>query len=399
VRHRLPALAALSLAAASFVVMPTTNALGTTPYIVVVEEGVSPASHGRAHGLALDHVYGRVLPGYATRLSPRQVEELRADDRVDLVTPDRAVRGVAQTVPTGVNRANADSASTLAGSGSGSVNADVAVLDTGIDLDHPDLTVHASGARNCSSGSSADDGNGHGTHVAGTIGARDNATGVVGVAPGARLWPVRVLDNQGSGTWSSIICGLDHVARNADRVEVANLSLSGGGTDDRNCGKSNNDALHRAICNVVGKGVTVVAAAGNAATNTARSVPAAYDEVITVSALADFNGRPGGGAAATCRSDVDDTFASFSNYGSDVDLIAPGVCIRSTWRGGAYNTISGTSMAAPHVAGGAALYRSTHPSATPAGVRSALQSAGTYDWNSADDPDGIKEKLLNVSGF
>jgi subtilisin family serine protease len=96
---------------------------------------------------------------------------------------------------------------------------------------------------------------------------------------------------------------------------------------------------------------------------------------------------------------VDDTFANFSNYGADVDLIAPGVCIESTWKGGGYNTISGTSMASPHAAGAAALYLSTRPGTSPATVKSALQGAGTLDWNNVDDPDGIKEKLVNVAGF
>ncbi|HYY81309.1 MAG TPA: S8 family serine peptidase, partial [Actinomycetes bacterium] len=121
--------------------------------------------------------------------------------------------------------------------------------------------------------------------------------------------------------------------------------------------------------------------------------------VITVSALADFNGQPGGGAAPTCRADQDDTFADFSNFGSDVDLIAPGVCIRSTYRGSTYATLSGTSMASPHVAGAAALYKSTHPSATPTQVKSALQAAGNLNWNNSDDGDATKERLLNVSTF
>jgi subtilisin family serine protease len=276
---------------------------------------------------------------------------------------------------------------------------DVAVIDTGIDLDHPDLNVYTAGAKNCSSGTSADDGNGHGTHVSGTIGALDNATGVVGMAPGARVWPVRVLNNRGSGTWSDIVCGIDYVTAHASQIEVANMSLGGTGTDDGNCGRSNNDAMHTAICNAVAAGVTFVVAAGNETDDAANHVPAAYDEVITVSALADFNGLPGGGAAATCRSDVDDTFASFSNYGADVDIIAPGVCINSTWKGGGYNTISGTSMASPHVAGGAALYKANNPGASPAQVKSALQAAGTTDWNNADDHDSTKERLLNVSTF
>src|SRR4029079_10876717 len=135
---------------------------------------------------------------------------------------------------------------------------------------------------------------------------------------------------------------------------------------------TNNDPEHKAICNAVARGVTFAVAAGNDGLNAANTVPASYDEVITVSALADFNGQPGGGAAATCRSDVDDTFADFSNYGPDVDIIAPGVCIYSTWKGGGYNTISGTSMASPHVAGAAALYKSTHPGASPQQVKDAL---------------------------
>jgi subtilisin len=208
------------------------------------------------------------------------------------------------------------------------------------------------------------------------------------------VWAVRALNNQGSGSWSSIICGVDWVTANAGTIEVANMSLGGTGRDT-GC---NDGGMHRAICNSVARGVTYAVAAGNESDNAANHVPAAYDEVITVSALADFDGRPGGLGAATCRADVDDTFADFSNFGSDVDLIAPGVCILSTWRGGGYNTISGTSMATPHVTGAAALYKANNPGASPAQVKSALQDAGTADWNDIDDPDPTKEPLLRV-GF
>jgi subtilisin family serine protease len=119
-------------------------------------------------------------------------------------------------------------------------------------------------------------------------------------------------------------------------------------------------------------GVTYAVAAGNAGGDAATRVPAAYDEVITVSALADFDGLPGGLASPICRTDRDDTFADFSNFGADVDLIAPGVCILSTWKNGGYNTISGTSMATPHVASAAALYKSTHPSAPPTAVKNGM---------------------------
>ena len=279
------------------------------------------------------------------------------------------------------------------------MNVDVAVIDTGVDFDHPDLNVYTAGATNCSTATTADDGNGHGTHVAGTIGALDNRIGVVGVAPGARIWPVRVLNDAGSGTWSAVICGIDYVTAHASEIEVANMSLGGGGADDGNCGNTNGDAMHQAICRSVAAGVTYVVAAGNSAADASTFVPAAYDEVITVSALADFDGKPDGLGAATCRSDLDDTFASFSNYGDDVDVVAPGVCIKSTWMGGGYSTISGTSMASPHVAGAAALWEATHAGATPAEVKAALQVAGGLDWSNTDGHDATQEQLLNVSTF
>jgi subtilisin family serine protease len=121
--------------------------------------------------------------------------------------------------------------------------------------------------------------------------------------------------------------------------------------------------------------------------------------VITVSALADFNGQPGGGAPATCRADTDDTLSNTSNYGADIDLIAPGVCILSTYPPTGLATFSGTSMASPHVAGAAALYKANNPGATPAQVKAALQAAGNLNWNDADDPDPTKERLLNVNAL
>jgi subtilisin family serine protease len=155
--------------------------------------------------------------------------------------------------------------------------------------------------------------------------------------------------------------------------------------------------MHEAICASVAAGVTYVVAAGNSGTDARFFSPASFDEVITVSAITDFDGRPGGLGSPTCSVGFDDRFVSFSNFGPDVDIAAPGVCVLSTWRGGGYRSISGTSMASPHVAGGAALYASTHPGATPAQVRAALLGAGTHDWTG--DPDASHEPLLNVSGF
>jgi subtilisin len=399
--------AALFAGAVAAATIAPTAAVAATPdradaYIVMLKSGASAqsvaAEHANAHSAAVRHVYQNAIRGYSARMSATAAARIAKDARVLLVQPDGVVNIAAQTVPTGIDRVDAELSPTADIDGVDErVDVDVAVIDTGIDLKHPDLNVYTAGARNCSTGNSANDGNGHGTHVAGTIGALDNSIGVVGVAPGARVWPVRVLNNAGSGSFADVICGIDWVTAHASEIEVANMSLGGGGSDNA-CG-SNVDAMHEAICASVAAGVTYAVAAGNSAADAANHTPAAYDEVITVSALADFNGAPGGGGAATCRADVDDTFADFSNFGADVDLIAPGVCILSTWKKGAYNTISGTSMATPHVAGGAALYKVGNPGASPAQVKSALQAAGNLNWSTGTDPDGNPERLLNVAGF
>ena len=365
-------------------------------YIVVLEDSVAnPArvanEHSRAHNASVSHVYGHALKGYAAVIPNDRVAALRRDSRVAFISEDRPVQASAQSLPTGINRIEADGSSQLSGNGSGSTSVRVAVIDSGSGP-HTDLNIV--GGKNCSTGSRHSDGNGHGTHVAGTIGAKDNAAGVVGVAPGAPIYSVRVLNNYGSGSWSTVICGVDWVTNTAlhPPIRVANMSLGGTGSDDGNCGNSNNDALHRAICRSVAAGTTYVVAAGNQGNNLAGSVPAAYNEVLSVTALADFNGNPGGGAAATCRSDVDETPADFSNYaaagGPDEShsIAAPGVCIRSTWKGGGYNTISGTSMASPHVAGTLALC--LHRGAcvagsTPASLISKIRSdSATHSENS-----------------
>jgi hypothetical protein len=179
------------------------------------------------------------------------------------------------------------------------------------------------------------------------------------------------------------------------------MSVAKDGKDDANCGITNKDVLHQAICRVVKGGITVVAAAANDSGSATRRVPAAYNEVITVSALADTDGKPGGLGGHRCYSwgsyDKDDTFANFSNYGYDVDLIAPGKCIWSTKPGPTYGYSSGTSMAAPAVTGAAALYKASRPLATPAEVKEALQYLGTLGWKTSTDPDSRHEKLLDVS--
>ncbi len=167
------------------------------------------------------------------------------------------------------------------------------------------------------------------------------------------------------------------------------MSLRDKGTDDRNCGYSIIDIEHQAICRSTARGTLYVVAAGNDSNVAGNWRPASYNEVVTVSAMADYDGKPGGLASAPCvafgRRDSDDTFADFSNYGGDVDVVAPGVCVRSTYRGSTYATISGTSMATPHVAGAAALFLVAHPGTPPADVRSAIRAAGAFDWRTTTD--------------
>jgi subtilisin family serine protease len=371
-------------------------------YIITLRKGAEPTAKARglarAVGLNVLHVYEHALNGFAARVPDGQLALLQADPDVVSIDEDLEVVAFAQTLPTGIDRVDGDLSSTQSGDGSGDVNVDVAVLDTGIDLNHPDLNVVD--GKNCINDGPNDDGNGHGTHVAGTIGAKDDGAGVVGVAPGAQLWAVKVLGNNGIGSISSVICGVDFVTANAGTIEVANMSLGAPAKskDHERCGEKRTTALHNAICESVKAGVTYAVAAGNAGANANNTVPATYNQVITVSALADFDGKPGGNGGSKCN-DKDDTFANFSNYGKDIDLIAPGVCIRSTWNNGGTRVLSGTSMASPHVAGAAALYKASNPAATPSQVKTALKGAGGKDWNSKDDGDSTKEKLLNVKTF
>ncbi|MFL5760072.1 MAG: S8 family serine peptidase [Thermomicrobiales bacterium] len=341
------------------------------------------------------HVYGSALRGFSVDLTSDQLTRLSADPEVLAIVPDRPVHAFAQTVPTGIKRSQADrNAAAQIGSGANPISVDVAVIDTGIDVDHPDLNV--GGGVNCVPGeSSYDDQNGHGTHVGGTIGARDDGSGVVGVAPGARLWAVRVLNANGEGEFSDVICGIDWVTAHAGTIEVANMSL-GGEAPVEDC---NDHGLHEAICASVNAGVTYVVAAGNSSLDAGGFVPAAYPEVITVSAIVDTDGKPSGKGPTSFVYGDDDTLATFSNYGSVVDIAAPGLNILSTWPGGGTALESGTSMASPHVAGAAAVYLYEEPGVSPDAVRTYLRSIA-WAQDSTDgftgDVDGSAEPLINA---
>lgn len=372
-------------------------------YIVMLKDGetVVPGDIVKQHSLSAKKLFERIQ-GFSAQLDATQVELLKNDPRVAIVEPDFVVTAwshnsiPSQTMPTGINRIDAElSPLGNINNTDNRVDVDVAVIDSGVQKTHPDLNVVS--VVNFSDESSTDDRNGHGTHVAGTIGALDNKAGVVGVAPGARIWAIKVLDRNGSGMMSDIIAGVDYVTAHAHEIEVANMSL---GCD------CISEALNAALKRSVNAGVVYVVAAGNSAKDAAKSSPANHPDVITVSAIADFNGLPGGNARSTCRRDVDDTFADFSNYGSVVDIAAPGVCINSTWKGSTYSTISGTSMASPHVAGAAALYIAKNGKPNDASgaeaVKNALISAGKPQNDAAGftgDPDGSKEVLLNVGGI
>jgi subtilisin len=402
---------------------------GPDTFIVVLRDGVSSDRVARdqaaRYQFAVSHVYGVALNGYAAAMRGDIAERLKADPDVLYVAPDVAVQAPPQPGPTendpsidvpsspfiftqkapnGVARVGASTngtTQTLANNGAG-VN--VAILDTGIQQNHPDLQPVQNG-KNCQNASQpAEDDNGHGTHVAGTIAGRDNNFGVVGVAPSAGLIAVKVLDSWGNGSWASVICGIDWVTANAaaKSIKVANMSLGGAGSatvSNANCSNGNSDALHTAICKSVKAGITYVVAAGNNGDAASGFVPAAYSEVIAVSAWSDTNGKPDAtGPTFTCPSwgaQTDEKFATGTNWGAAVDITAPGVGIRSTVKGSKYATWCGTSMAAPHVSGAAALVLNKWPALTPSQVKTTLRD------NASALPNSLLhlEDLLKVSTF
>lgn len=371
-------------------------------YLVVLHDSTSSAravaaEHRQRHGAEIHHVYQHALKGYAAELPEQALQGIARDPRVAFVEQDQTVKITSQITPTGVARIFAPNNATLDIDGTDDVRVDVdlAILDTGI-ADHPDLNVAsiadctASGSLGFCIDDTGEDDHGHGTHVAGTAAGRDNDFGVVGVAPGARLHGLKVLSATGSGLLSWSVAGIDWVTERSHIIEVVNMSLG--------C-KCTSAALDQALTNSVERGIVYAVAAGNDDEDASRFSPANHPDVITVSALADFDGAPGGEGPASCRSDVDDTLAEFSNWGSAVEIAAPGVCILSTSLNDRYRTLSGTSMASPHVAGAAAILTSgandPRDRADVSVVRDAVIGWGNLGWVD-DSGDGLQEPLLDV---
>ena len=278
------------------------------------------------------HVYSNTIRGFSMNASAQAMDNMkRRHNNIAYCEEDQVVTAIqtggggggtaqpAQVVPWGIARVNGGRAGTFATAW---------VIDTGIQLSHPDLNVDAARSRSFLGGrTTANDQNGHGTHVAGTIGARNNTIGVIGVAPGAPVVAVRVLDRRGSGSNSGVIAGVDYVAASGSPGDVANMSLGGGAST----------ALDNAVLNAASRGIRFAVAAGNEAQFAGNVSPSRTNgtNVYTISAFAQG-----------------DTWASFSNFGNPpVDFGEPGVAVRSTWINSSYNTISGTSMATPHFAG------------------------------------------------
>nr|WP_019350475.1 S8 family serine peptidase [Vibrio splendidus] len=340
---------AMSLALLSSPVSAVVNHDLRDSYIVVLKDSTSVS---RANDIAREvangrgvvgHQYSHALKGFSVKVPEQALKGLKNRfPEIDYIEPDIVMHALPrggkpnrggggdsverdpQQIPWGVTRVN--------GGTSDMSNASVVawVIDSGIDSNHPDLNVNKSRGANFTRGkkNNTNDGNGHGTHVAGTIGAYDDGFDVVGVAPGVQVIPVRVLDNSGSGSMSGVIAGVDHVARYGGSGDCANMSLGGAGSSA---------ALDSAIKTAAAQGIFFSIAAGNSGQDASGFTPASTNgtNIFTISAFGEIN----------------DSFAYFSNYGSDVDYAQPGVDVLSTKAGGGTVSYNGTSMAAPHFCG------------------------------------------------
>ncbi|MEV5294818.1 S8 family peptidase [Streptomyces sp. NPDC053741] len=342
-------------------------------YIVMLDQKADKAGLAKEYGGTLQRTYKSAINGFsASGLSETEAERLAADPAVSKVVQNKKfhIDATQDNPPSwGLDRIDqaetaGDGAYTYSDAAGGDVTA--YVIDTGVRVTHKDFEGRAtSGFDAVDNDEDADDGNGHGTHVAGTI-----AGAAHGVAKKAKIVAVRVLDDAGSGTTEQVVAGIDWVTANHEGPSVANMSL-GGGADP---------ALDAAVEKAIASGVTFAVAAGNESSDAGEGSPSRVPEAITVASSTE-----------------DDEQSSFSNFGSVVDIYAPGSDITSAWNDSddATNTISGTSMATPHVVGAAAVYLGGHPDATPEEVAEALTDGATPDAIS-NATEGTANKLLRV---
>lgn len=411
-------------------------------YVVVLDAGGPERvadEHARDHGARVRHVYRHALRGYAATMSDEAAGRISRDGRVAYVETDRVVTTAhhqcghsggppgsgdgdcpdtdpddggtsGQVTPWGVARTGADTVTDTAGDGIHAY-----VIDSGIDADHPDLVDNLGtgyAVEPCfkpgdTCDAEWDDDYDHGTHVAGTIGAVDNDIDVVGVAPEVTLHAVKVLDRHGRSSTSEVIAGIDWVAgHNSGYARVANISLGRTGSKDGTCtgdGFTGSDSFHEALCNATGTGVVFAVAAGNSGADAAGTVPAAYDDTVLTASATECSLI--GEDHQTCDAGSDD-WASFSNWGDDpavwttndsapVAIGAPGVDVLSTWPDDQLHEGSGTSMAAPHLAGGSALFLADQSQTND---RTAFTNARQALLGSAEDTDPDATSWNNTSG-
>ena len=359
---------AVSAGADDLAPLYTSDSAADGGYFVVLEDSLSAASVTPATlGIAEDqvkHTYEQVINGYSADLTDTEMRDVRAHEAVAYV---EEVGTATTMVPWGLDRIDQedlplDDTYSTSGDGTGT---SVYIIDTGIDPDHPDFGGRAEAAFDATGGDGVD-GQGHGTHVAGTVGSDS-----YGVAPGADLFGVKVLGDDGSGSFDDVVAGIEWVAANAGPGAVANMSLGGPASQ----------TVDEAVNALSASGVFVAVAAGNEGQDTGETSPGGAE-----------------GVAAVAASASDDSAASFSNHGPAVDLYAPGVDIESTVPGGGTDTLSGTSMASPHVAGAAALYKEAFGDDDHDTVLAWLVDNAGED-KVGDVPSGTVNRLLSVQGL
>jgi Subtilase family len=416
------ALLVLSDGATAFAAASPSASTGSQQDIVVLNGDPSATQvqqDAEADGATPERTYSYALSGYSADLSATAKSRAEADPSVAMVVPDHSLeftsfhrvphpRGggavgnnhqpaglpdvdYSQFIPTALERMFLQDSQLAAVNGGGpEANVGIAIIDSGI-TPNPDLRI--AGGVDCSDDSPPDlsDPISHGTEVAGVAAAIDNSFGVVGTAPGARLYDVKIAGDDGTLDLSNALCGLDWVIAHRSEISVANMSFEDTGdvTNDNDCGLKSDDPFHMAICRAYADGITLVAGSGNDGIQiTQDEVPQAYPEVITVGGYDDTDGLPGGHGSACGDGfgDADDMWATWSNWGPQVALMAVADCEQVIANDGTIEWDSGTSFAGPAVAGAAADLAAHFPYMSPAAIKAYLVLTATHQVGS--DPHG-----------